>query len=411
MKQVLASVYPTENPLPSIDDLLRSARELVPVLVEQQAETERARTHSAVINVAFRNAGFYKMLVPKAHGGLELSIADYHRVIFEIARGCPSTGWQLCLGTWHSILIAGLYDDDVQAELFEDGDLVCAAVTAPQGKARQMPDGNWRVSGVFNYASGIPFSTWFISNAMMVEGDGPPKGMMTFVVPAGQYTILNDWGDALGLKGSGSHSVKMDDVVIPARHVIAGTDILNLANGGAPRASGGGNVARNARFLSLGAMTIAALQIGMLKGAIDEFQRIARARKTIMPPVVYRKDHEDYRRWTGLAEGRFAMVEAAMLELSRQWQTFAERGAAGGAPFSADEEQRITIASGEASRAAWDVMQEIIWTGAGTSAAQDGTVMQRVFRDMATARTHLTHPVLDALRRGMGDRMYAQEQA
>lgn len=403
MNQMLAVARPADD-VPAIADLLRSARALLPTLVAQQAETERARTHSAAINAAFRAAGFYKLLVPGAHGGLDLDIADYMRVILEITRGCPSTGWQLCLGTWHSVMIAGLYGDEVQAELFANGDLVCAAVTAPQGKARRQPDGSWRVTGVFNYASGIPFSTWFLSNALIVEGDGPPSGMMTFVVPAGSFTILDDWGDALGLKGSGSHSVRLDDVAIPARHVVAG-DALNLAQGGAPR--GGGGVARNGRFVSLGALTIAALQIGMLKGAIDEFQRIAAARKTFMPPFIPRKDHEDYRRWTGLAEGRYAMAEAALLDLSRQWQAFATRGAQGGEPFSAHEDQRITLASGEASRAAWDIMQDILWTSAGTSAAQDGTTMQRIFRDMATARTHVTHPVLDTLRRDMGTKLYA----
>ena len=52
-------------------------RALRPLLVEQAAETEARRYYSEEIHRAFDDAGFYRSLMPRRYGGLELDIATY----------------------------------------------------------------------------------------------------------------------------------------------------------------------------------------------------------------------------------------------------------------------------------------------------------------------------------------------
>ena len=51
---------------------------------------------------------------------------------------------------------------------------------------------------------------------------GPPGQMLLFVVPRSQWRMLDDWGDTLGLRGSGSHSIQID-VMTNAASEAAGT--------------------------------------------------------------------------------------------------------------------------------------------------------------------------------------------
>jgi 3-hydroxy-9,10-secoandrosta-1,3,5(10)-triene-9,17-dione monooxygenase len=67
--------------------LIERAIALRPLLVEQGAETERNRRYSEEIHRAFTDAGFYRSLIPKRYGGLELDMKSWLRLIAELAHG------------------------------------------------------------------------------------------------------------------------------------------------------------------------------------------------------------------------------------------------------------------------------------------------------------------------------------
>ena len=403
---------PFFEPQLSPDELIQRAIEIAPTLVERQEETEQRTFYAKDTHETFKRAGFYRMMVPRQFGGYEVDLATYHRVITAITSGCPSTGWQLCLGTIHTLIIGAVYSEAVQAEIYAGGNFICAATTAPQGQARRQADGSWAISGTFNYASGIPYSTHFMSHALLIDDDGSlSPSIMTFVTPRGSWEQLNDWGDSLGLRGSGSHSVLMENVAVPARFVREQTDVLNLSNGGAPRASDGepGDRTRHGRLMSQFNLGPAAMMVGMLKGAVNEYGRLMRTKKTtaLMPPVTWRHENDDYLRWFGTAAGKLAAAEAAIESLSRQWSMAAERAASGGEPFSAQEDQYIVAAALDVLQSSWDAISNTLWPTSGTSAAGQGQVMQRIYRDMSTARTHLTYVIADGLRRGLARQAFS----
>jgi 3-hydroxy-9,10-secoandrosta-1,3,5(10)-triene-9,17-dione monooxygenase len=96
----------------------------------------------------------------------------------------------------------------------------------------------------------------------------------------------------------------------------------------------------------------------------------------------------DYQRWFGLAVGRVATAEAALLHAGEQWMELCRRGVEEGPPFSREEDLRLNIIAREALTLAWDAMQGQVFRTAGTSLAKSGQRLERIFRDMAIGWGH-----------------------
>src|SRR5262249_27791829 len=129
------------------EELVAPAAEIGPTLVERQAETEARTCYAPDTHEQFRDAGFYRMLVPRRYGGLEFDIPTFVRVIVHITHGCGSTGWQLCLPTAHALLVAAWYEERAQDELFANPDFLCPSVAAPVGQATPTGDGYLELTG------------------------------------------------------------------------------------------------------------------------------------------------------------------------------------------------------------------------------------------------------------------------
>ncbi|MEV8428495.1 hypothetical protein [Streptomyces chartreusis] len=67
----------------------------------------------------------------------EFALPVFYRVVTEIARGCPSTGWALSLTAAHVLQVATLFEERAQDEIFgADGDFRAASTVAHIGIAR-----------------------------------------------------------------------------------------------------------------------------------------------------------------------------------------------------------------------------------------------------------------------------------
>ena len=147
-------IAPPESDL-TPDEIVARAVALRPRLIELAAETEARTYYSEEIHEEFLRAGFYRMLVPRRYGGYEFDFPTFLRVVIEIARGCMSTAWCLCLSAGHALQVGALFDEHAQAELFGDGDFRCPAVAAPAGAATRTEDG-WELNSTHAYSSGAP---------------------------------------------------------------------------------------------------------------------------------------------------------------------------------------------------------------------------------------------------------------
>ncbi|MFM9372909.1 acyl-CoA dehydrogenase family protein [Streptomyces sp. Da 82-17] len=370
---------------PTPADVIARAEAIAPTLVERQAETEQRTYYAQDTHEEFARAGFYRLLVPRRFGGHEFGIDTFLRVAKTLARGCPSTGWMFCLGASHSLTVATLFDESVQAELFADPDFICPATIVPGGSAERTADGDWILDGTWSYSSGVPYASHFLGHAIVAdEGAEEPRPLL-FVAPRSEWTRLDDWGRQLGLRGSGSHSVRFERGRVPGPFTLD----THLSNVTPEDDLPGARLHEHPQYggapLSFGFLEGASLAVGMAQNALDAYEDLMRTRTTFLPPIVGRHTSPDYQAWYGEAAGRIAAAEAATDGAVQQWLAAGAQGPEG---FTREVDLRITAICREVVELCWHALEDILFPTAGSSSVRHGERIERVWRDMSMLRSH-----------------------
>lgn len=113
----------------------------------------------------------------------------------------------------------GLWPAEGQRDIFgSHGEARIPMVLTPQGTAETAP-GGYVISGQWGYASGIDIATHVAVAALDPETPkGEPPNVLTFVVPVDRIEVVDDWF-VLGLRGTGSKSVRCDNVFLTSDSV------------------------------------------------------------------------------------------------------------------------------------------------------------------------------------------------
>src|SRR5882724_3839832 len=214
------SAIPQPEPGLTAAELIARARALRETLRAQQDESDARGCYSPEMHETFLKAGFYRITQPRLFGGYEFDLATYYRVMLEIARGHPGVGWCLALASSHAFEIASHWSEQAQYELFgSDGHFIAPHRAPPMGTLTPV-DGGYLLDGTWDYCSGIPYANHCIVGALIKRDDRPPE-IGHAVVPRAACTVLDDWGGdkVLGMRASGSNSVRIEDAYVPAHHV------------------------------------------------------------------------------------------------------------------------------------------------------------------------------------------------
>lgn len=372
-------------------EIVERAVALRPTLLDRQAETEHLSHYPQETHKDFLTAGFYRILQPRRYGGYEFGLPTFYRVVTEISRGCPSTGWSLSLGAAHVLQVAGLYDADVQDEVFgSDGDFRAASTVAPVGVAEPDGDDHVVLDGIWNYCSGSPYATHLLAQTMRPPGEpgGAPGPMALFVAPRSVWSLEDDWYGVLGLRGSGSNSIRMERARIPARNVLDAVLTDLSVEGGTVGSRLHGNPMYAGRAASFYEGEMAAILVGLGYAVTDEYARIIARRPLLTDPARTRADLPDYQRHLGEALAAVHTAHAAVQHTAADWMETCRRNVTGAAPFNAAQDDRLALVFVTAGLMAFDAVQKLMRT-AGSRHFRDGERMQRYFRDAATAWTHV----------------------
>jgi 3-hydroxy-9,10-secoandrosta-1,3,5(10)-triene-9,17-dione monooxygenase len=365
--------------------LVERAIALRPDLRARQAEVEITTGISEEIHTLFREAGFYRILQPRRFGGYELDLRCFSDVVREVARGCPSSGWNLCLAASHALVVGGLFGEEVQAEVFGDGDFRAPLPVAPTGVATRTEDG-YVVRGRWDYASGINVATHFLAGTLVDDGDGRPPHMGVVIVPSG-WKMLDNWGVILGLRGSGSNSVVVDGVNVPERFVShANLFDLDLTDG-TPGSRLHGNPMYAGQMMSFFNIQIVSIMVGLAWAAVDEFETILRTKQTAIPPFRSRSLDPELQRILGRAMAMTDAAQRVIGTVADEYLAIASRGASGREPFTTLDDNRMSVAAREAGQLAAQAV-EMIASTSGTSSLADGQRIQRYLRDTYTYKSH-----------------------
>ncbi|MEO6504181.1 MAG: acyl-CoA dehydrogenase family protein [Jatrophihabitantaceae bacterium] len=363
------------------EEIVRRAEAIAPTLVERQAETEQRTFYAPDTHETFLKAGFYRILVPRRYGGYEFGPDTFLRVTMALARGCPSTGWMYSLGAAHALNVASLFSEQAQEELFASGDFICPAVAPPSGSAHREQDGKWRLDGTWNYCSGAPYATHFLGHTLVPSDDGALEPM-AFVVPRSGWERLDDWGQHLGLRGSGSHSITISGAVIEEHLALRGVHVVNAdVSHGTPGLDLHGNPQFAGGLLSWMCMGLAALAVGIAQGALDAYEELMRTKMTFFPPIVERSESLDYQLWHGSALRMVGAAQASLMGAAQQWVD------ACGA-FTQEANLDITAICTQVIEMCWRAVEGHLFRTAGTSALRQGERIERLWRDLSMLYTH-----------------------
>jgi len=374
----------------TLDEALDSARRIGEQVLAEAELTERNSRHSPELHQAFLDAGFYHLLRPRTWGGYEFSLPDFLRVMREIARADMGTAWCLTLASGHNLQVASYWSEQAQQQLFA-GDYFAAPMTsAPAGTLTRV-DGGFLVDGVHRYASGVPYATHFSGHSFH---DDRPGVISNFIAPRDSYEILDDWGGTLGLRGSGSNSVRFDKAFIPQEFVLEG--VSQLAIDPATQAPGRalhGNPMYGAPGIGFFSLELNSLALGAALALFDEYDAQMTVRKTINPPFVLRSEDTFFQWRYGQAR---AKLDAAVGTMDHAGQLFDQALVdSTSAPYSRAADVRVAMAAGQSAQLLWTAVNEHLFKTIGSSAVVAGSRSERIWRDLSQWWSHLNTALMD----------------
>lgn len=199
-----------------------AARELVPLLAATAEQHDRAGTFVHDSFELLRDNGFMSMLVPEELGGGAATHAEACAVLAELAHGCPATSLAFSM---HCHLVAAQvwrHHRGLPVPLLSQvvaGDLVLISTGASDwldssGVAARVENG-FRVTARKAPASGCPAGDVLVTSAIWQDApEGPQVIHCSIPFTASGVSIDETW-DTIGMRGTGSHTVVLDEVFVP----------------------------------------------------------------------------------------------------------------------------------------------------------------------------------------------------
>jgi indole-3-acetate monooxygenase len=358
--------------------LLETARAFRPRIIAQRELIETSRRLPEHLARELARAGFFRISLPEAYGGLDLSPIEALDILEELARADASVAWCVWNGNTHWT-VAQLAPEAGRA-VYADPDVITANSTRASGQAHIL-SGGYRVSGRWSLVSGCELAAWMVL-LCIVCGDGTPHltpegapQSSFMILPAASCEIIDTW-NAGGLRGTGSHDVVVKDVFVPCAHGSGFTDPHVLRE---PRY----RIPPFSRVIpGLGAMAL-----GIARTAIATLTELSVDKQLQRSTQILRENHGTQIR-VSQAE---ALVRSARLylfdSLERLWSTVTRTGEA---PMAERAQARLA-----ASHAVASAVQavDLMYTAAGASALYTSSPLERAFRDVHAITQHIgVHP-------------------
>ncbi len=186
---------------------LKNFDKALKIVAENAEKTRNSRRIADESVAALKETGFFRALLPRKLGGLEMSPQDFFKAQIEIAHADMSTAWACGIIAVHPFQIA-LMNEKAQLDVFGDDPDTCVSSSYnPMGGVTQKVDGGVMLSGRWGWSSGSDHCTWTLLGAII-----PGEGYRTFLVPRSDYVIEDTWY-SMGLQGTGSNDIVIEEPV------------------------------------------------------------------------------------------------------------------------------------------------------------------------------------------------------
>ncbi|NMM04096.1 oxidoreductase [Paraburkholderia sp. RP-4-7] len=368
----------TSKPHPSVHvNLIDAARGLGPLLAKnaKQSEQER-RAHQENID-AIREAGLFRLMVPKRFGGHQGSVRDHLDVSAALAESCAGTAWVAAL-TNVCAWFTGLYSEHAQQEVFgANPDARVAGVFSPSTDSRRV-EGGLIVSGKWYWSSGSLHADWLMVGVMEHNSDGEFVGQYLALIPKSEVAIEDTWY-TVGMRASGSNCVVASEVFVPDHRLL---DIRAAINSDYATEFTDESEYR-AAFVPVAALVLVGPQLGIGRAALKYVMEKAPQRSIAY--TTFEKQTASVMFQAQIAEAS-QKIDTAHLHAYRAAADI-DNAARRGEKMDYLTRARVRADSGLVVTAITDALNILISAhGAGTFA--EASPLQRMWRDSNTAARH-----------------------
>lgn len=350
-------------------ELIERARSLQPLIAQEADEIERTRRLTPPVVSALIENGLYRALLPQSLGGSEAPLEIFMQMQEEIAKADASTAW--CLGQCSVCAMTAAYlDHDAAAEIFNTppGILAWGAIAHD---VKVVP-GGYLANARWEFASGSRQASWLGSHVRVVEADGSqrkkPDGspeIRTILFPASSATMHDVW-DVIGLRGTGTDSYSVENLVIPEKFAALRDDPRGLRETGPLY-----KLTTNMVF----GMGFAATAVGVARAILDASVDLARSK---MPQGLgAMRENNAVQGLIGRTEASLRAARAYLYATAAEvWSDLAR-----GDPITENHRIALRIA------ATWTIHQatsvvDTAYHMAGATAVFSANKFERRFRDM-----------------------------
>lgn len=331
---------------------------LIEVVRAQRTQFSRDQQLSAEVVGLLREAGFYRAMVAKRFGGDEASPMDFLRMVERLSEVDGSAGWVASFG-FSAIYLSALPVETLESIYADGPDVIFAGGIYPPQKAIPV-DGGLEVSGRWSWGSG---STGADLVGVGIKVDGGDSGGLPLiaVMPAAKVRIDRNW-DVIGLKGTGSHDMVVDKVVVPKEwtFIRGGKSSLDQPLYQYPT-------------MSLAAQVLAVVALGTARGAIQVLSELAGGRSSITGAANL-ADRPYFQADIAKAEALLRSARAFFYEATEEaYNTLLQ-----GDELSIEQRTSLRLASTNAARAGADVTLAVYRLSGTTGIATDHMIARHM---------------------------------
>ena len=198
------------------DQLMESAKKIGEIAEAEAYTADENATISPNVVKAIIEERINKLILPKEYGGPQIDFKTFADIIKTVGYYNLSAAWLTYFFSLHNAWVAFLPKNRMD-EIVHDGGLV-ADVFAPVGKVEKC-DGGFILSGTWNYISGINYSEWIAVGAKYQFDNEEEPEQLALCMRVSELNITRDW-DSLGLRGTGSNTVSVENLFVPDDMVI-----------------------------------------------------------------------------------------------------------------------------------------------------------------------------------------------
>jgi 3-hydroxy-9,10-secoandrosta-1,3,5(10)-triene-9,17-dione monooxygenase len=366
--------------VPDRSEIMRRAAALAPVLRSRAEACEALRRVPDETINDLVTSRIPRMCQPARFGGSELGFDAICEMSIAMAQGDGSQAWVANIYAEHGFLTA-LFDDVAQHEVWDaNPDALVAATVIPQGNRVEKVSDGFRLTGRWGFTSGVHHAHWTVIGEVMRDASGGGQHFF-FLVPAADYRIDDDW-HAVGMVGTGSTTIELDGVLVPAHRAISGRDV---AAGTTPGARVNTAPLYRMPMLGFAQLALAAVPVGIATGMVADFKAHVAAKRSAAARVQGLSQDGVEVLYERLSEAAVETRAAALLILDAARSNMG-RLIAGDALGEADAALSLrngAYAATLAKRAATRLFEAV--GGRGIYLAQP---MQRAFRDVHASAMH-----------------------